>query len=135
MPSPTDTELRVHASPVPTHTVLGFVGSIVIAPIDCTFCLSNTGRNVVPPSIDFHTPPDAAPTNRIVLPPSFAGAPAAMRPLTAAEPMLRAPTPDTVPASTTAGPDFVGGAATGATLSGAPASTTRVTGCCGTRNQ
>jgi len=59
---PIDVELRVQASPVPTHTVSGLLGSIVIAPIDCTGCLSNTGLNVVPPSCDFHTPPDAAPT-------------------------------------------------------------------------
>src|SRR5690349_8718470 len=98
MPLPIDTELRVHASPVPTQIVRGFDGSIVIAPIDCTGCLSNTGRNVVPPSIDFHTPPDAAPTYRIVLPPSFVAATAATRPLIVAEPMLRAPTPDTAAA-------------------------------------
>ena len=30
----------------------------MIAPIDCTGCLSNTGRNVLPLSVDFHTPPD-----------------------------------------------------------------------------
>jgi hypothetical protein len=62
MPLPIDVELRVHASPLPTQIVLGFVGSIAIAPIDWTCCLSNTGLNVVPPSCDFHTPPDAAPT-------------------------------------------------------------------------
>ena len=62
MPSPTDTELRIHASPVPTQTLLLLLGSIAIAPIDWTGCLSNTGLNVVPPSCDFHTPPDAAPT-------------------------------------------------------------------------
>ena len=33
-----------------------------MAPIDWTGCLSNTGLNVVPPSWDFQTPPDAAPT-------------------------------------------------------------------------
>src|SRR5689334_15234109 len=135
MPSPIEVELRVQPSPVPTQIVLGFDGSIVIAPIDCTGCLSNTGRNVVPPSIDFHTPPDAAPTYRIVLPPSFAAATAATRPLIAAEPMLRAPTPETVPASTIAGAFFAGGAATGATLSGGPAITTRVTPCAGSLNQ
>ena len=70
MPSPIETELRVHASPVPTQIVFGFDGSIAIAPIDCTGCLSNTGLNVVPPSSDCHTPPDAAPTKSVVLPPS-----------------------------------------------------------------
>ena len=62
MPSPTDTLLRIHDSPVPTQITLGFLGSIVTAPIDCTGCLSNTGLNVVPPFVDFHTPPLAAPT-------------------------------------------------------------------------
>src|ERR1700739_3635073 len=33
-PSPTETLLRVQASPVPTQTVFGFDGSIVTAPID-----------------------------------------------------------------------------------------------------
>ena len=49
-------------SPVPTQTVFGFFGSMAIAPIDCTGCLSKTGLNVVPPFIDFQTPPLAAPT-------------------------------------------------------------------------
>ena len=62
MPLPIETELRVQVSPVPTQTVFGFDGSIAIAPIDCTGCLSNTGLKVVPPSIDFQTPPLAAPT-------------------------------------------------------------------------
>ena len=60
-PSPTDTLLRVHASPVPTQTVFAFFGSTVMAPIDCTGCLSNTGLYVVPPLTDFHTPPLAEP--------------------------------------------------------------------------
>ena len=61
-PLPTDTELRIHDSPVPTHTVSWCFGSIAIAPIDWTGCLSNTGLKVVPLSVDFHTPPEAAPT-------------------------------------------------------------------------
>src|SRR6185312_6470917 len=101
MPSPIDTELRVHDSPVPTHTVLGCDGSIAIAPIDWTGWSSKTGRNVVPPSIDFHTPPDAAPTYAVVAPPSLMAAIAAMRPLIAADPMLRAPRPEMTPSSTT----------------------------------
>src|SRR5215469_10032895 len=100
---PIDTELRVHDSPVPTHTVRGCAGSIAFAPIDCTGCLSNTGLNVVPPSGDFHTPPDAAPTYSVVLPPSLKPATAAMRPLIVAEPMLRAPRPEIVPLSMTTG--------------------------------
>src|SRR5690242_3902626 len=125
MPLPIETELRVHASPVPTQMLLGFEGSIAIEPIDCTGCLSNTGLNVMPPSLDFHTPPEAAPTNTVVLPPSLIAAIAAMRPLMAAEPMLRAPRPEIVALSTTAG--VLGGGATtgsGARFSAAPADST-----------
>src|ERR1041384_6700465 len=60
MPSPMDTLLRIHDSPVPTQTTLEFLGSIVMAPIDCTGSWSKTGLNVVPPLTDFHTPPHAA---------------------------------------------------------------------------
>src|ERR1022692_3459257 len=86
-PSPTDTLLRVHASPLPTQTIFEFEGSIATAPIDCTSSRSNTGLYVVPPFTDFHTPPLAAPTNTV------------MRPLSStasSEPMLRAGNPDTV---------------------------------------
>src|SRR5687767_20394 len=100
MPLPTDTELRTHVSPVPTHTVFVLDGSSATAPIDCTGWLSNTGLNVVPPSFDFHTPPEAAPTYRTTRPfSSWVAASAAMRPDIAAEPMFRAPRPDTMPAS------------------------------------
>src|SRR5215471_19145664 len=95
-----ETELRVQDSPVPTQMVLAFCGSIAMAPIDCTGCLSKTGLNVVPPSIDFHTPPDAAPTKTVVVPFSFLAAMEAMRPLMAADPMLRARRPEITPLST-----------------------------------
>ena len=62
MPAPIETLLRVHDSPVPAHTTLGFFGSTVTAPIDWTRSLSKTGLNVVPPFIDFHRPPLAEPT-------------------------------------------------------------------------
>jgi hypothetical protein len=62
MPLPTDTELRVQLSPVPTQTTLRSDGSSAIAPIDCEGCLSNTGLKVVPPSSERQTPPEAAPT-------------------------------------------------------------------------
>src|SRR5438105_1767440 len=104
MPLPIETEFRIHASPVPTHTVLGFEGSIAIAPIDCAGFLSKTGLNVVPPSSDFQTPPLAAPTKIVVFPPSFRPASAAMRPLIAAEPMFRAERPDSVAESKGAPP-------------------------------
>src|SRR5512138_1448321 len=121
MPSPIETELRIHASPVPTHTVLGLLGSIATAPIDCTGCLSNTGLNVVPPSRDFHTPPDAEPTKTNVLPPSLNAATEATRPLIVAEPMLRALTPEIVPLSITGGGALIaGGTALGALLSAGP---------------
>src|SRR5580700_2508634 len=95
-PSPTDTLLRVQASPVPTQTVFEFEGSIATAPIDCTSSRSNTGLNVVPPFTDFHTPPLAAPTNNVMRPPSSTASTAAIRPLMVAEPMFRAGNPETV---------------------------------------
>src|SRR6266542_2120624 len=113
MPSPIETELRIQDSPVPTQIVFGLEGSIVIAPIDWTGCLSKTGLKVVPPSNDFQTPPLAAPTKRVVFPPSFSAATAAIRPLIVAEPMLRAPSPERTPESKTGerSADGVGGAA------------------------
>src|SRR2546422_4819620 len=100
MPSPIDALFRVQASPWPTKIALGFFGSIVIAPIDWTACLSNTGLKVVPPFTDFHTPPLAAPTYTVSRGPSCTAASAAMRPLIAADPMLRAPRPEMVAEST-----------------------------------
>src|SRR5215470_2514759 len=115
--SPIDAELRVHDSPVPTQIVFPFDGSMAIAPMDCTGCLSNTGLNVVPPSSERHTPPEAAPTNTVVMPSSTRAATAEMRPLIAAEPMLRAPRPDRTPASTVGAFASPAGGRTGA---GAP---------------
>src|SRR5207244_9345539 len=97
MPSPIETLLRVHDSPVPTQMFLEFFGSIAIAPMDCTGCSSKTGRYRVPPSSDFQMPPLAAPTKSVILPEgSLAPAMAETRPLIAAEPMLRAPRPEMV---------------------------------------
>src|SRR5438128_11873449 len=97
MPSPIETLLRVHDSPVPTQTFFDSFGSSAIAPIDCTPCSSNTGRYRVPLSSDFQTPPLAAPTNNVILPDgSRVPAMAEMRPLIAAEPILRAPKPEIV---------------------------------------
>src|SRR5580658_9558648 len=95
-PSPTDTLLRVQPSPEPTQTVFEFDGSIATAPIDCTSSRSNTGLNVVPPFTDFHTPPLAAPTNKVMRPSSSTASTAAMRPLMVADPMFRAGNPETV---------------------------------------
>src|SRR5712692_4899334 len=104
MPSPTETELRIQASPVPTQTVFELDGPMATAPTDCAVCLSKTGLNRVPPSSDFHTPPDAAPTNTVVLPSLFRAATAETRPLMAAEPMLRAERPERTPESKTGRP-------------------------------
>src|SRR5215217_2167135 len=95
MPSPIETVLRVHVSPVPTQTFLEFFGSSAMAPIDCTDCSSNMGRYRVPLSSDFQTPPLAEPTNSVILPDgSCTPAMHEMRPLIAADPMLRAPSPE-----------------------------------------
>src|ERR1044071_8139315 len=95
MPSPIDTLLRVHDSPVPTQTFLEFFGSSAIAPIDCTGCSSNIGRYRVPLSSDFQTPPLAEPTKSVILPDgSCTPAMQETRPLIAADPMLRAPRPE-----------------------------------------
>src|SRR6266568_3974414 len=97
MPSPMETLLRVQDSPVPTQTFFAFFGSSATAPIDCTSCSSNTGRYRVPPSSDFQTPPLAAATKRVIFPDgSWTPAIAEMRPLIAAEPILRAPKPEMV---------------------------------------
>src|SRR5947207_2246096 len=103
MPSPTETELRVHASPLPTQMVFGFFGSMATAPIDCTGCLSKTGLNVVPPLTDFQTPPLAEPTYSVMRLPSCTASIAATRPDIAADPMLRAPRPEMVSESMVTG--------------------------------
>src|SRR5205807_2807421 len=65
--------------------------------MDCTDCSSKTGRYRVPPSSDFQTPPLAAPTKSVISPEgSFVPAIAEMRPLIAADPILRAPKPEMV---------------------------------------
>src|SRR5437870_8570629 len=79
---------------------------MVTAPTDCTGCLSNTGLKVVPPLTDFHTPPLADPTYTVSRCPSCTASTAAMRPLIAAEPMLRAPRPEIVSVSTLTAGDF-----------------------------
>src|SRR5712672_3169185 len=102
IPSPTETLFRVQDSPVPTQTVFGAWGSIAMAPIDCTGCLSKTGLYVVPPFTDFQTPPLAAPTYTVSRPSSLTAVTAAMRPLIAAEPIFREPKPEMVTESNTA---------------------------------
>jgi hypothetical protein len=48
-------------SPVPAHTTFGLVGATASAPIACDDSLSKVGFQVAPPSVVFHTPPEAAP--------------------------------------------------------------------------
>ena len=62
MPSPIMSMSRTaQPSPVPAQTMFGLVGATASAPIACDVSLSNVGFQVAPPSVDFHTPPDAAP--------------------------------------------------------------------------
>src|SRR6185312_11574686 len=104
--------------------------SIVMAPIDGTRSLANTGLNVVPPSLDFQTPPEAAPTNKRVLPFSTRAATAATRPDIAAEPMLRTPRPEMTPESITGGrAGGGGGSASACSVFVGPAMMRRATTC------
>ena len=62
MPSPIMSMSRTaHASPVPAQTMFGLLCETASAPIACDVWSSKVGFQVVPPSVDFHTPPDAAP--------------------------------------------------------------------------
>src|SRR5690348_3140246 len=62
-PSPMTSASRIaHASPVPAHTMFGLDGATARAPIAWTAAESKIGLNVAPLSLDFHTPPEAAPT-------------------------------------------------------------------------
>src|SRR3954454_13784917 len=88
---------------MPAQTAFGFFGSMAIAPIDCTGCLSKTGLDVGPPLNDFQTPPLAAPTYSVMRFASCTASMAAVRPDIAAEPMLRAPRPEIVSESTVTG--------------------------------
>src|SRR5271167_3957330 len=99
MPSPMETLFRTQLSPVPAHTTLGFEGSTVTAPMDCTSGVSKTGLKLVPPFTDFQTPPLADPTKTVSRPFSLTAVTAEMRPLIVADPMLRAGKPEIVPAS------------------------------------
>jgi hypothetical protein len=59
MPLPAATLPRMLASPDPTYTTLGSLGATAIDPIEEIGWSSNTDFQVVPPSLDIHTPPDA----------------------------------------------------------------------------
>src|SRR3979490_634065 len=64
-PSPQDELCRLLGSPVPTQTTDGSDGAIAMSPIVDTPSLSNTGVQVVPLLVVFHTPPEATPPNTI----------------------------------------------------------------------
>ena len=61
-PSPYPTLRWLLFSPVPTQTVFGFFGSRTTQPIEYDPSPSNTGVQVVPALVVFHTPPEAAAT-------------------------------------------------------------------------
>src|SRR5438874_840218 len=61
-PSPiTSTSRIAQGSPVPAHTMSGLDGASASDPIAMTGWLSKIGVKVLPPSVDFQMPPDAAP--------------------------------------------------------------------------
>src|SRR5215471_14842546 len=65
-PSPHEELCRLFGSPVPTQTTDGSEGAMAMSPIVDTASLSNTGSQVVPLLVVFHTPPEATPTNRML---------------------------------------------------------------------
>src|SRR5579872_6909176 len=88
MPLPMETLLRTLASPVPTQTVSGCLGSIAMSPIEMVSARSNIGCQVTPPLVVLKRPPEpVAAYNRRGLP----GTPSIeeMRPPIAAGPILR----------------------------------------------
>src|SRR5688572_12067555 len=60
-PSPCDVLPRMHVSPPPTHTMSGFLGSTVMAPIVPLKNRSVIGCQLMPPSIVLNTPPPVVP--------------------------------------------------------------------------
>src|SRR4051812_15717623 len=94
-----ETLFRTQLSPVPVHRVLELDGSMATAPVDCTSGRSKTDLKVVPPLIDFQTPPLAEAAKTVNRPSSATAVTAAIRPLISADPILRAGSPETVPAS------------------------------------
>src|SRR5438552_8815147 len=87
-PRPSTTSLRGLPSPVPTHTRFGFEGASATAPIDDVGWSLKTASHESPPSIVFHTPPAAAPSEYTLRSP---GTPttAATRPPATEGPRLR----------------------------------------------
>ena len=61
-PSPWETLLRMHASPVPAYTTDGSASATARAPMaEVRKKPSDVLRQYVPPSVDFQTPPAHAP--------------------------------------------------------------------------
>src|SRR5437868_3194664 len=74
-PSPHETLLRGLASPVPTQTMSGLDGATATSPMEEVPWCSKTAAQVVPASVLFHTPPEAAATYiRFALPAATATA-------------------------------------------------------------
>src|ERR1700693_5671087 len=94
-----ETLLRIQLSPLPTQTFLVLEGSMATAPMDCTSGRSDTAWKVVPPLMDFQTPPLAEAAKTVRRPLSLTAVTAAIRPLISADPILRAGRPDMVPES------------------------------------
>src|SRR6185503_2466392 len=92
-PSPYATTRFALFSPLPTQTMFGFFGSMVIAPIENDPSPSNTGVKDVPAFVVFHTPPAAAATYQIALSVGWT-AMSATRPDVKAGPIERSLSPD-----------------------------------------
>src|SRR5215212_4755268 len=95
-PSPYATTRCALFSPVPTHTTFGLLLSIVITPIENDPWPSKIGEKEIPPFVDFHTPPAAAPTYHVRLSDGSI-AMSAMRPDVSAGPMERSFNPERRP--------------------------------------
>ena len=97
-----ETLLRTQRSPVPAQTFFGIAGSMATAPMDCTGGVEDglEGGAAVdrfPDAAAGRGGEDGEAAHR------HGGVTAAMRPLIAAEPMLRAGRPEMVPASNLTG--------------------------------
>src|SRR5512147_821407 len=87
-PQPALELLKIFASPVPTHTTSGLLGSIARSPIEAVGIPSKTGSKVVPSFTDFHTPPVADPTQIVkFLPCGRTASTSVQRPLILVGPM------------------------------------------------
>ena len=60
-PHPIEMCDRMNGSPVPAQTMFASLGATASDPMDDTGWSSKIGAQCTPPSVDFHSPPDAAP--------------------------------------------------------------------------